>query len=182
MKGLITSLCTVLVFLASCTNNEKEIRALVTSFESQPVEIPYSLLERVECIPEQDTIVTRGSFRFVTYVDSAECLSCSFHQLTNNEQKVIGNSFMDSIKMEYIVCVPKSERKSVYINLCNSRLHGCVYFDYAGVTVKENPLLDKSSLLHSFVLNNRNEVVLVGNPFGNEKLYELLLEIMREDR
>lgn len=93
MKGLITSLCTVLVFLASCTNNEKEIRALVTSFESQPVEIPYSLLERVECIPEQDTIVTRGSFRFVTYVDSAECLSCSFHQLTNNEQKVIGNSY-----------------------------------------------------------------------------------------
>lgn len=84
--------------------------------------------------------------------------------------------------MEYIVCVPKSERKSVYINLCKSRLHGCVYFDYAGVTVKENPLLDKSSLLHSFVLNNRNEVVLVGNPFGNEKLYELLLEIMREDR
>lgn len=45
-----------------------------------------------------------------------------------------------------------------------------------------NPHLPPSSILHSFLLNEKNEVVVVGNPARNNKVKELMLNTMKSQK
>lgn len=44
---------------------------------------------------------------------------------------------------------------------------------------KDNPHLPASSVLHSFLLNKKNEVVIAGNPVRNTQIKDLMLSSVK---
>ena len=48
-----------------------------------------------------------------------------------------------------------------------------VFLDSGGLFLKRNPRIPSGEMYHTFLLDRQNRVVLVGNPIGNERLWEL---------
>lgn len=48
-----------------------------------------------------------------------------------------------------------------------------VYIDTQGVFQQNNPHLSKNKLLHTFLLDENNNVILVGNPVRNLRVKDL---------
>ena len=48
-----------------------------------------------------------------------------------------------------------------------------ILLDTKGEFLQNNPTIPKSQKYHTFMVDENNKVVLVGNPMGNEKMWEL---------
>lgn len=170
----------MMLLMASCTNKETDIREVLSEFMDRPMRIPYNKIERI--YGGQNSALTYGRYRYVTYLDSTECVSCRLARLANNEYFVLNDTLLSDIKMEYIVQIPRNERYWVINCLNANSIRGNVYLDSTLALTASAPLLKDSRLLHSFVLNEHDEVVLVGNPFENKRLYKLLLDVIKDNK
>ena len=63
----------------------------------------------------------------------------------------------------------------------NSRFNYPIILDTLGHFAKLNPHLPKNKALHTFLLDENNNVILVGNPLHNKKIKEMFYRIV-EDR
>ena len=63
----------------------------------------------------------------------------------------------------------------------NSRFNYPIILDTLGQFAKLNPHLPKNKALHTFLLDENNNVILVGNPLHNKKIKEMFYRIV-EDR
>ncbi|MBS4809127.1 MAG: hypothetical protein KH071_14815 [Paraprevotella sp.] len=55
-----------------------------------------------------------------------------------------------------------------------------VYLDSLGVLERANPQIPSNPDLHTFLLDEDNNVLLVGNPIWNEKIKEMFWQIVEE--
>lgn len=55
-----------------------------------------------------------------------------------------------------------------------------VYVDTLGLFAKQNPYLSSNTIMHTFLLDEDNNVLLVGNPLENEKIEEMFWQIVEE--
>ena len=62
----------------------------------------------------------------------------------------------------------------------NVKFNYPILLDTLGEFEKLNPHLPKNHLLHTFLLDENNRVVLVGNPLRNKKIEEMFYKIVEE--
>lgn len=62
----------------------------------------------------------------------------------------------------------------------NNSLDYPVLLDTLGEFEKLNPHLPKNKALHTFLLDENNNVILVGNPLHNKKIEEMFNKIVEE--
>ena len=55
-----------------------------------------------------------------------------------------------------------------------------VYIDTTNVFLAKNSNISKSSWLHTFLLDEQNNVILVGNPTNNSRIRKLFWRIVKE--
>ena len=55
-----------------------------------------------------------------------------------------------------------------------------ILLDTLGEFEKLNPHLPKNRALHTFLLDENNNVILVGNPLRNKKIEEMFYQIVEE--
>lgn len=70
----------------------------------------------------------------------------------------------------YVFETNSARMTTLYYELCNNRLEGIVYIDTTGVFKRRNTHIPKNKLFHTFVMRNDGKVLLVGNPFTNERM------------
>jgi hypothetical protein len=64
--------------------------------------------------------------------------------------------------------------------LTDMRFHRTVFYDPDGSFERLNPHLPANEQFHTFLLNEDNKVILVGNPVHNEKLKNLYLAVLNK--
>ena len=55
-----------------------------------------------------------------------------------------------------------------------------IFVDTANVFTESNPNIPSESMYHTFLLDENNNVILVGNPIVNEKIADMLPSIVEE--
>ena len=55
-----------------------------------------------------------------------------------------------------------------------------IYMDTTGVFRRTNPQLPSNPMLHTFLLDENNEVLAVGNPLENEKIDRMFWRTVKE--
>ena len=81
----------------------------------------------------------------------------------------------------YFIFSPSTEElANIRLSLSASRFYHPIYVDTSGIFIRENPHLPHNPLFHTFLLDEDNRVVLVGNPLENEKIEELFWKIVKE--
>lgn len=172
---------TCVLFLLGCTNSS-HIDEFVQTLVSRPIKIPYEQLDMRPCSHFSDTIFSDKSLRIINYIDSLDCQSCKMLGYVRYEKLYGTDKRFSDVEFVYIINTTVESEEFLYETLCNSRVEGVVFFDTCQAFILANPQIPKNPLFHTFVLNDKDSVLLVGDPFKSEKMEQLFLKVIDNEK
>lgn len=166
----ITFVC--FAVLGGCESRISPIKEKIAVLQSCPMQLP---LDSMRCIRtvETDTMVSRSrlqGMKLVVYTDAADCSSCVLKKMYQwngllKKMEVYGTHFQP-----YFIFSPSPKDMGVfYMAMKQFSPSSPVYLDSLGVFERVNSQMPPGSELHTFLLDENNNVPLVGNPIWNEK-------------
>lgn len=172
----ICVLVLVFFFLISCKESKREnISNLVTEWMGREIVYPDDM---VFTLWGKDTVnMDRTPYTIVTYADSVGCISCKL-QLSNWQAFIVElkDKVPEKVNIHFVFHLKDS--KEMVALLRRSK------FDYpVSIDVDDsfNKLNHLSSIMtfQTFLLNEYNQVIAIGNPIHNPKVKELYLNIIQ---
>lgn len=164
----IQTLIIILSFLSIISCRRVEVNKNVREMREKPVILP---LDNMLCIGDSEQREDTKEHTWIVYHDSVYCKPCLIGHLPD----------WDSIRIHPMTdCVfifsAKSKEVPQYIKAYEeNNIAAKVYLDTAEVFLKSNPHIPKESIYHTFLIDNHNSILLVGNPIKNEgigRIYE----------
>ena len=145
-------------------------------FVGLKITIPHNLQATVQ---GKDTLLSGfgdRDMKLVVFFDSVGCSSCQVKQM-NQWQEIIDFSKATKQKFNIVFIfspkIGKSFLHEVRNSLRASQFSYPVFIDTLSSFLSANPAIPDDKRFHTFLLDENNKVVLVGNPQGNEKLWQL---------
>ncbi len=166
-------LCVVCFLLcASCEEArlKKEVEQLTGTTITVPEGMESLLLGKNTIMPDSpETCV-----RLVAYYDSTGCASCAVHKL-EYWNKVVDLSVATANRFVpvFVFSPGKNKMDETGFALKTTSFNYPVYLDTAGIFGMMNQNIPDDHLIHTFLLDRNNRVVLVGDPSVNDPLWEL---------
>jgi len=181
MRYIYILLC--LSVLCSCKETKKDqIARLVKEWEGREITIPKNIIFTQYGIDTLDYQIPEADYTVISYIDSVGCTSCKL-QFSRWEQII---HEMDSISGKsipfFLIFHPKGVKGKAELSYLMKRDK----FDYP-VWIDGNDefnhvnSLPTESMLHSMLVDKKNKVVALGDPFQNPKIKELYLKIIGGD-
>ncbi|MDD6015266.1 MAG: hypothetical protein PUC18_03100 [Prevotellaceae bacterium] len=155
---------------------------IVQTLVSRPVRIPSERLDMRLCTSFADSVIADGSLRIINFIDSLDCQSCKMQRFVRYEKLYGTSKKFSDVEFMYIVNTTVESEEFLYETFCNSRVGGIVFFDTCHAFLQANPHIPDDPLFHTFVLNEQDSVVLVGDPFKNEKMEQLFLKVIEREK
>ncbi len=174
MNIKFTVLLSVLVLICSC--EKKNFADDILKMQSRPIDL--TTCEGAVCYEngEKSTYTCADSaYRLIIYVDSTSCSPCFISHMYDYEEAV---EKFDSAGIRTLFIFEPSLDKMEDVRFLLEQQA----YPFLSVIVRNgrfssaNPHLSSSSLLHSFLLDKENKVIVVGNPAQNNKVKELMLK------
>ena len=161
----------ILVIIFSCQNKQvDEIQNTLNHWIGKEILIPKKMVENCK-------LYNNADYKIVFYVDSVGCFSC---KLDFKEWQDFVENF-DLIKNKeinfmFVLQTAKTEKLEYLIKW--DRFKQLIYFDEYNSFYKLNKLPEKA-MFHTFLLDNENKIIAMGDPISNPKIKELYLKIIR---
>ncbi len=156
----------ILIF-CSCNNNDrlvKEVRAL----SGREILFPkgYCSLSYQNSMPIDSLLAT--DIKIVSYINDLPCTSCGVRML---------HTWIEQVKqidpeVAYVIVVQTPQKDVLFNNIDSMRLPYPLLY-YEDSVFGEVNKLDVLARNKTFLLDKKNRIVVVGEPFGNEKLSQL---------
>lgn len=170
-------LITVPIFV-SCNNDR--IDKKIEDFYASKILFPTHRMIKKDCSLYHDQILD-SSLVLVKYVEVHNCFDCKINQLAQFDYETYSSGSAKKISIVYIVNIPKElDTSELYNKLCAKRIRGTVYLDTCNTFMEANPHIPDNPMFHTFLLNEENEVILIGDPFVNEKMNGLLEKVINK--
>lgn len=150
------------------------------ALKTQSVYLP---LDSMECICEShnDTFPIIRQLKFVVFTDSMECSACRLKRMymwdSLMEENVKRNI---PIKFYFIFSPSKKDLGALYFTMSTIPLSGSIYVDTTNAFLMANPHIPQNPIMRTFLLDEDNNVLLVGNPLENKKIEKLFWQIVEE--
>ena len=168
------------IILGSCRDRAEEVQEKVLMMKSVPIHLP---LDEMSCWINDSILTNRpreeSPIKLVVYIDSPTCTECTMNSLyswydyTNLEKK---NKDILSI---YFIISSEQEERVIASYFRYTGLNHPIYIDKDNIFKTSNPSVPEEEVYHTFLLNQDDSVILVGNPLKNtqiKNLYEETLE------
>lgn len=163
--------------LSSCKNSKlKEMEDLVQTWDGKMIKFP---LDPVFTILDEDTIDCdiQGGYKVLTYVDSTGCTSCKLRLPEwKNFMSVVDS--VTSRSVHFLFFLNAKDRKEIRHTLRTERFHHPVCIDVEDSLNKLNAFPNDVSF-QTFLLDENNKVIAIGNPVLNTKVRELYLKVIQ---
>lgn len=168
----------ILFLLYSCGNQKKEdIVTFLQAWNGKEILLPASSAFTVQ---GKDTIdfPMSGKFKILTYVDSIGCISC---KLQLDQWKV----FMDGVNnaginsVDFLFYFSPEKRRDIISTLKQAGFTYPVCIDEDKELDRLNHFPKTEMDFHTFLLDEDNRVLAIGNPIHNPKVKELYLKIIQ---
>ena len=178
-RGLRLSMCYLLLlqtcYFIACNSDSNEAATVVSDWIGKkivfPSNIPCTRLgEPVPCEPQTSI------YKVLLYIDSIGCTSCDLR--IDEWKKIISESQSNSLKklsFHFYFNPRKGEDLSDLFKRENFKEQ--VYIDKDDLLNKENKFLTQMTF-QCFLLNEKDEVVLVGNPTLNSNIRKIYLDLI----
>ena len=178
MRCLIGLFMSFLFF--SCSSNEmkKEYEQL----KSEKITIPdyeHAIIEG------KDSLINdcfKGNLKLVIFTDSTSCNSCSVETIYNWEELVkYAERYGGQLDFYFIFTPKKYDVEDVQFALTHTTFKYPLILDSLGLFRAMNPHIPTNKLFHTFLLNEENRVIMVGNPLHNSNVRKLFEDIVEEN-
>lgn len=171
--------CIASVFLSGCKNDS--IDRQMEMFHGSTVSFPSEGMIKKDCCLYNEE-VSDSCTKLVKYVEVFDCSDCQINQLSLFNNDTFNSGLSKRISIVYIVATPTGMNTyELYSKLCEKRIRGTVYLDTCNAFLQANPHVPENTLFHTFVLDEKDKVVLIGDPFKNKKMERLLLKVIEQE-
>ena len=162
------------LLLLGCTNISEDIKTI----KRYKLNIPQK--EMINYIWSSRLCSSNNShlYSIVFYVSNERCQSCYFSELVAYEKKNFDLLKMKGVKIIYIFASKGRNIECLMDEIINSRINGTVYIDTCKAFLNANPHIPDNELYHTFTINNDGKILMVGNPFHNDKMAKLFRKII----
>ena len=171
-----TLIVVTLLFSACAGNNEyrKKPEAKFRLFKEKAFILPDNMVAQ-NCDEQMppDTALLHRPLKMVVYVNQGGCQDCRLRTLLPIYMFMLENQHRENFGV--IIILNTSDMEDANNTLTEMRFHRTVFYDLDGSFERLNPHLPTDEQYHTFLLNEKNKVVLVGRPVYNEKLKERYL-------
>lgn len=182
MKSVIITFISMSLFFVACSNRDRQLMKEIEILQSKMVHLPSMGLIMQQGSLSKNSIVSKKGYKLIVYADSVDCTSCAINHID------LWGSFIDyakqsneQIRFYFIFSPRKKEIPNTKLMLANTKFNYPVILDTLREFEKLNPHLPKNGALHTFLLDENNNVVLVGNPLQNKKIKEMFYNIVRRN-
>ncbi len=184
-KNLINKILVTffLAQLCSCENNDflhEELRKI----KSHNINLP---MQKMTCYSEKCIDKNKESdnsllkYKMIVFTDSSECSSCAIKSL-NQWNKLLYMEDKGKVKFYFVFSLIKGNAQEIHYAYRISGLNHPIYVDTCNAFLRANPHIPSNPLFHSFLLDENDSVILVGNPVRNKKIEELFFKILEEKK
>ena len=175
-RSFLLLLVATIVF--SCRSKVRHIAQELESFQRVAISIPEDMLR----IPREDEIevfsVEEIKPKFIMYIDSTECSSCLVANLSSLRLLDTLSNYGERFSTFIILSPSGSKRKALIDELELFPPARTVYLDINGSFADMNREIPSNPLYHSFLLNQDNHPIFVGNPLAGNDIKEAFISAL----
>lgn len=175
MNNKIVSKCLIVfaIFFFSCSNKKQDIERAVNEWIGREIVLPVNVKMKLGMKDTSCQDLFNKDFKIVIYVDSSGCTSCKFKifELRNLIRTTINNHK----NVSFLIYFNLKNYFELQHRLVSNDFNYPVIFDYDDRLNSVNKL-SKNSNFHTFLLDKNNEIILIGDPIGRPKLWNLYLQ------
>lgn len=169
-------------YLSACNPRKAEVQRKVEQMQASVMAIPY---EEMECWATDSVISgspwNKAKLKLVHYVDSATCSSCYLQKIALKKNLFSMETFSNNEFYNVFIISPDRKSKETLRSKYREKLiPQTIFVDTANVFMKANANIPSESMFHTFLLDENNKVVLVGNPMLNNKIEDMMISILEE--
>lgn len=171
--------CMLLFFMSGCNNTTETAKNIVNS----SIVMPINRMQNYQYDNVQHTM--RGNdnvINIVYYIEDSHCLTCEFLKMERDIVAHFDSLSLLGIEAIYIFSVKEQSYEFLAQELYNSKLKGDIYLDTCNAFMEANPQIPDNEMFHTFVINKDGKVLMVGNPFANEKMEALFKKVIAKER
>lgn len=132
----------------------------------------------------KDTVLTDfwdTPVKLIVWYDSLFCTPCQAIAMYKWYNIVdYADSLAPSFRIVYLFSPRKDDIGIVYRTLKADKFEYPIFIDHQSSFAKQNQGIPKNQDLHSFLLDKNNNVVMVGNPLHNPRLWELYKMVIQK--
>lgn len=176
MKKVHYVLLVIMMLLSSC--GKKRFADKILQMQSRPIDM--TPCEKAYCYEEGKEVNYNSkdsTYKLVIYIDSLSCSPCFVSHMQDYMETVID---FDSLGITtFLIFEPKQEQKEVLVSSIKQQAHPirCIIVPNRSFSLA-NSHLPSSSVFHSFLINEDNNVIIVGNPVKNARIRSLMQNII----
>lgn len=174
MKILIIA---IILLSIGCNSEKKKTYSILEKMINKKIVFYNNNQYKIE---GKDTIidyVDKKTYKLIVFSDSSSCELCDLHlgewYLKNKEAKYYNSNFI-------LIIIVQSKDYHSFEHYAHEIYPNFPFiYDPSGIFIKNNELpLEKK--YHTFLLNENNEIILVGSPIGNDNVWNLYKKILKE--
>lgn len=172
----------MLLCFLSCTDRD-DFKDGIVRMKSRPVSLS---LDKMRCMWDgKDTVLSEDKYdkelKLVVYSDTTACSSCGLKTMYLWDEFIEATeAYGEDISLYFVFAPLKKDLDNFYFAMRTTELSVPVYVDTMGVFMSENRNIPERADFHTFLLDKDNNVVLVGNPSKNERIWEMFWQIVEE--
>lgn len=166
------------VILFSCTSHEREFQN-IEKMQSEKTNIPY---EQMDCWANDSVQKVspwkNAKYKLIHYIDSASCSSCYLQKVKINDFLFLMEDLSNNEFYNVIILSPGSKTKKDIEHLFSEKLiPQTIFIDSANIFLQRNPHIPSETMYHTFLIDENDKAILVGNPITNKKIKKLLISM-----
>lgn len=181
MRSDVTTFICIVLFFVACSNRERQFSKEIKVLQSKTIQLPSKGLVMQQGKWVQKIDVNKEVLKLVVYADSVGCTPCAINHIDSWERFInYAKQFNNQLRFYFIFSPMKKELHGIELMIANTKFDYPILLDTLGEFEKLNPHLPKNKALHTFLLDENNNVILVGNPSQNRKIKEMFCKTVEE--
>lgn len=183
MKKLfnVVFLFAILLAISSC-NSRHKIDEDMIAFHGSHIDLPIDSMINVSSMCHKNSYRS-VKYIYIMYVDSTSCSECAISHLADWSQLDIMDTFKKGLIKYLFIVSPKHSQREHLLNLIkkDTLFNEFIYVDTTGIFERKNPELPQNKLLHTFLVDSKRNVELIGNPIENMEIKKLLIKLLEKN-
>lgn len=176
IMSVVTFALLATVGLMSC-NRERAVRDNVARLQSRPVILYCDSMRLILHESKVDTFPKQ--FYWVVYSDSVDCSTCRLTNLLHWGDFIQGvRDVTDKVGFRFIFSPSEKDMGAFLCTAGTLKLSSQIYLDSSNVFARQNPHVPNDVLYHTFLVDGKGNVLLVGDPVRNSEVNKMFEELI----
>lgn len=181
MRPFSTLLCVIFVFGCISCSHDNQFKEEILMLKSNSIILHFNEMQAVYNGRDTVNAVSLDGMKLIVFTDSSSCSVCALSRMYFWNDLLGEIKYYDEkLKVYFIFSPLPKDLPSVRLSLSSLHFNQIVHLDTLGVFIDDNKHIPHHPDMHTFLLDEDNNVLLVGNPLDNEKIEEMFWQIVEK--